>query len=33
MGVVLTYDNLSGNISEVTEKAKRLASQIKITSN
>ncbi len=33
MGVVLTYDNLSGNISEVTEKAKRLASQIKVTSN
>ncbi len=33
MGIVLTHDNLSGNISEVTEKAKRLASQIKVTSN
>lgn len=30
MGVVLTYDNLEGNISEVTEKAKKLASQVKV---
>ena len=30
MGVVLTYDNLQGNISEVTERAKKLASQVKV---
>jgi phosphoribosylglycinamide formyltransferase 2 len=32
MGVVLTHDNLDGDISEVTEKAKKLASQIKVVS-
>jgi len=32
MGVVLTHDNLKGNISEVTEKAKNLASQVKVIS-
>ncbi len=32
MGVVLTHDNLEGNISEVTEKAKKLASQVKVIS-
>ena len=32
MGVVLTYDSLDGDISEVTERAKRLTSQIKVTS-
>jgi len=32
MGVVLTYDALSGNISEVTEKAKKLASEVKVIS-
>src|SRR5690554_5354443 len=31
MGVVLTYDSLEGNISEVTERAKKLASQIIVT--
>lgn len=30
MGVVLTYDNVGGNISEVTEKAKNLAKQVKV---
>lgn len=30
MGVVLTYDNLDGTISEVTERAKKLASQVKV---
>ena len=32
MGIVLTHDNLGGDISEVTEKAKKLASQIKVIS-
>ncbi|MDN3724532.1 formate-dependent phosphoribosylglycinamide formyltransferase [Aequorivita sp. SDUM287046] len=32
MGLVLTYDNLEGNIVEVTEKAKTLASDVKIIS-
>jgi phosphoribosylglycinamide formyltransferase 2 len=32
MGVVLTHDNLKGNISEVTENAKNLASQVKVIS-
>lgn len=32
MGVVLTYDTLESNISEVTEKAKNLASQVKVIS-
>lgn len=32
MGVVLTYDSLDGNILEVTEKAKKLASQVKVIS-
>ncbi|WP_347373036.1 formate-dependent phosphoribosylglycinamide formyltransferase [Aequorivita sp. Q41] len=30
MGVVLTYDTLDGNILEVTEKAKNLASKVKV---
>ena len=30
MGVVLTYDNVGGNISEVTETAKNLAKQVKV---
>jgi phosphoribosylglycinamide formyltransferase 2 len=33
MGVVLTHDNLDGNILEVTEKAKKLASEIKVISS
>src|SRR5690606_21855832 len=32
MGVVLTHDNLNGNISEVTEKAKNLASTVRVIS-
>lgn len=32
MGVVLTHDKLEGNISEVTEKAKNLASKVNVTS-
>ena len=30
MGVVLTYEKVDGNISEVTEKAKNLAKQVKV---
>ena len=33
MGVVLTYDNLDGDISEVTERAKKLAQQVKVVSS
>ena len=32
MGVVLTHDKLDGNISEVTERAKKLASGVKVIS-
>ncbi|AFL80033.1 formate-dependent phosphoribosylglycinamide formyltransferase [Aequorivita sublithincola DSM 14238] len=32
MGVVLTYDNLDGNILEVIERAKNLASEVKVIS-
>ena len=30
MGVVVTYDSLTGDISEVTERAKKLAKQVKV---
>jgi len=33
MGVVLTHDNLQGNISKVTEKAKDLASKVNVISS
>ena len=33
MGVVLAYDNLDGDISEVTEKAKRLAQKVIVVSS
>ena len=31
MGVVVTYDNLQGDLSEVIQKAKKLANQVKVT--
>ena len=30
MGVVLTYSSLDGDVAEVTERAKRLASQVEV---